>query len=183
MTVVTAKEMYERLKSRGFKKINDNRVTGEEYENWVRERFVKFTTMNSFNIIDKNHYKIFYSDLNMNYAENIEIKTKTQPKSYINILNKYISYNQITSFNMKNNEYYLEIKSLFNSYDEKREKIEIKLNNVSDTNNELGVWNMEIGSSAIKNISYSTQIQNMKRDNRIHVEESQKWTNIQQLAC
>ena len=84
---------------------------------------------------------------------------------------------------MKNNEYYLEIKSLFNSYDEKREKIEIKINNVSDTNNELGVWNMEIGSSAIKNISYSTQIQNMKRDNRIHVEESQKWTNIQQLAC
>ena len=81
MTVVTAKEMYERLKSRGFKKINDNRVTGEEYENWVRERFVKFTTMNSFNIIDKNHYKIFYSDLNMNYAENIEIKTKTDRKS------------------------------------------------------------------------------------------------------
>lgn len=43
MKVRSFKELYEDLKDIEFKKTNENVVTGEEYENWVKERFRNLT--------------------------------------------------------------------------------------------------------------------------------------------
>lgn len=37
----TFKEMYKILKEKGFSKISDNAITGEEYGKWRNERFKK----------------------------------------------------------------------------------------------------------------------------------------------
>lgn len=39
--MMSAKDMYEKLKDKGFQKIGDNKVTGEDFEEWIRDRLSK----------------------------------------------------------------------------------------------------------------------------------------------
>ena len=38
---MSAKDMYEKLKDKGFQKISDNKVTGEGFDEWIRDRLNK----------------------------------------------------------------------------------------------------------------------------------------------
>ena len=45
----TSKEIYKKLKEKGFSKMSDKVVTGEEYEEWKNERFKKEVDKNNKN--------------------------------------------------------------------------------------------------------------------------------------